>query len=133
MLFRSPESLRLSLASLWWSYVPHARPKSKDYEMEQRGKSLEESYLTLWRADKRDLSENFSLGQLRITFLGRGSAIEATSGSTSEPTKPPGTRYCTFIVPLKVTCQTLLSPLECMAGTTGLEPATSAVTECIDY
>ena len=24
--------------------------------------------------------------------------------------------------------QTLLSPLECMAGTTGLEPATSAVT-----
>src|ERR1035438_9550888 len=25
-------------------------------------------------------------------------------------------------------CQTLLSPLECMAGATGLEPATSAVT-----
>jgi hypothetical protein len=39
-----------------------------------------------------------------------------------------GIPYCTFIVPLKVTCQTLLSLLECMAGTTGLEPATSAVT-----
>ena len=39
-----------------------------------------------------------------------------------------GIPYCTFIVPLKVTYQTLLSLLECMAGTTGLEPATSAVT-----
>ena len=39
-----------------------------------------------------------------------------------------GYSICAFFVPQLVTCQTLLSRLECMAGTTGLEPATSAVT-----
>ena len=39
--------------------------------------------------------------------------------------------YCTFIEPrfdCHFDCHSLLSLLECMAGTTGLEPATSAVT-----
>ena len=36
--------------------------------------------------------------------------------------------YCTFIVPLCHLPKHPISPSECMAGTTGLEPATSAVT-----
>ena len=36
--------------------------------------------------------------------------------------------FCTFFIPLIATCQTSFSIQECMAGTTGLEPATSAVT-----
>src|ERR1035437_2472967 len=50
-----------------------------------------------------------------------GTTLKTIPGETETP-------YCTFIVPLKVTCQILLSPLECTAGRTGLDPATSAVT-----